>query len=37
MLNVEQSLRALLDEGTAEGSLVPGTKLPTERDLVHRL
>jgi DNA-binding FadR family transcriptional regulator len=37
VLNVEQSLRALLDEGTAEGSLVPGTKLPTERDLVHRL
>ncbi|MGK5113533.1 MULTISPECIES: FadR/GntR family transcriptional regulator [unclassified Geodermatophilus] len=37
MLNVEQSLRALLDEGAAEGSLVPGAKLPTERELVERL
>src|SRR3954447_21410752 len=37
VLNVEQSLRALLDEGTAEGSLVPGGKLPTERELVQRL
>src|SRR3954452_20712746 len=37
VLNVEQSLRALLDEGTAEGSLVPGAKLPTERELVQRL
>ena len=37
MLTVEQSLRALLDEGAAEGSLVPGAKLPTERELVQRL
>jgi DNA-binding FadR family transcriptional regulator len=37
MLNVEQSLRALLDDGTADGSLVPGSKLPTERELVERL
>ncbi|TFV89805.1 FCD domain-containing protein [Blastococcus sp. CT_GayMR16] len=37
MLNAEQSLRALLDEGTAKGSLVPGAKLPTERELVQRL
>ncbi|MCU1606031.1 MAG: GntR domain protein [Modestobacter sp.] len=37
MLTIEQSLRALLDNGVAEGSLAPGAKLPTERDLVERL
>ncbi len=36
-MTVEQSLRALLDEGAAEGTLGPGAKLPTERDLVDRL
>jgi DNA-binding FadR family transcriptional regulator len=34
---VEQSLRALVDGGAADGSLAPGAKLPTERDLVERL
>jgi DNA-binding FadR family transcriptional regulator len=34
---VEQSLRALLDEGAADGTLLPGSKLPTERALVERL
>ncbi|GAA5165197.1 FCD domain-containing protein [Amycolatopsis dongchuanensis] len=34
---VEQALRALVSAGTAEGTLVPGGKLPTERDLVGRL
>jgi len=37
VLSIEQALRALVDEGVAEGSLVPGAKLPTERDLVQRL
>ncbi|MGY1663134.1 FadR/GntR family transcriptional regulator [Geodermatophilus sp. SYSU D00705] len=37
MLSIEQALRALVDDGVAEGSLVPGAKLPTERDLVERL
>ena len=37
MLSIEQALRALVDDGVAEGSLVPGAKLPTERDLVLRL
>jgi DNA-binding FadR family transcriptional regulator len=36
-MTVEQSLRALLDEEAASGALGPGGKLPTERDLVHRL
>jgi DNA-binding FadR family transcriptional regulator len=36
-MTVEQSLRALLDDGAAEGTLGPGAKLPTERDLVERL
>jgi DNA-binding FadR family transcriptional regulator len=34
---VEQTLRALLDEQTASGTLGPGGKLPTERDLAERL
>ena len=34
---MEQSLRALLSAGTEEGTLGPGSKLPTERDLVERL
>lgn len=37
MTTVEQSLRALLDEGAADGTLLPGSKLPTERALVERL
>jgi DNA-binding FadR family transcriptional regulator len=37
MIAVEQSLRALLTEGTQDGTLRPGSKLPTERDLVERL
>jgi DNA-binding FadR family transcriptional regulator len=37
VLSIEQALRALVDDGVAEGSLVPGAKLPTERDLVQRL
>jgi DNA-binding FadR family transcriptional regulator len=37
VLSIEQALRALVDDGVAEGSLVPGAKLPTERDLVERL
>jgi len=37
MTTVEHSLRALLSEGAADGTLGPGTKLPTERDLVDRL
>lgn len=36
-MTVERSLRELLSAGVAEGSLVPGAKLPTERDLVSRL
>jgi DNA-binding FadR family transcriptional regulator len=37
MLAVERSLRAMLAQGAEEGTLVPGSKLPTERDLVERL
>ncbi|TNC29117.1 FadR/GntR family transcriptional regulator [Amycolatopsis alkalitolerans] len=37
MTTVEQSLRALLSAAAEEGTLSPGTKLPTERDLVERL
>src|SRR4051812_30004956 len=37
VLTVEQSLRALLDDGAADGTLGPGAKLPTERALVERL
>jgi DNA-binding FadR family transcriptional regulator len=34
---VEESLRALLAQGAEEGTFGPGSKLPTERDLVERL
>jgi Transcriptional regulators len=34
---VEQQLRALLDEGAADGTLGPGAKLPTERALAEML
>jgi DNA-binding FadR family transcriptional regulator len=34
---VERSLRELLIEGSKDGTFVPGSKLPTERDLVQRL
>lgn len=37
VLTVEQSLRALVQDGAADGSLGPGAKLPTERALVERL
>src|SRR6266568_675261 len=37
MTTVEQSLRALVAAGAREGTLGPGSKLPTERDLVRRL
>ncbi|WP_214366728.1 FadR/GntR family transcriptional regulator [Pseudonocardia sp. H11422] len=37
MTTVEQTLRALLAEGTLDGTLGPGSQLPTERDLVDRL
>lgn len=37
MTTVEQALRALLSEGAQDGTLGPGAKLPTERDLVHKL
>lgn len=37
MLNTHQSLLALLQDGIADGSYVPGAKLPTERELVERL
>ncbi|MCE3552488.1 FCD domain-containing protein [Pseudonocardia sp. RS11V-5] len=37
METVEQSLRALLTEGAQDGSLRPGSKLPTERALVEQL
>ncbi|WP_037322305.1 FadR/GntR family transcriptional regulator [Amycolatopsis thermoflava] len=36
-MTVEQSLRALVAEGARDGTLGPGAKLPTERDLVARL
>jgi DNA-binding FadR family transcriptional regulator len=34
---VERSLRALVERGMLDGTLGPGAKLPTERDLVDRL
>ncbi|MGI8334528.1 FadR/GntR family transcriptional regulator [Actinomadura scrupuli] len=34
---VDHALRALLDQGAQDGTLRPGSKLPTERDLVERL
>ncbi|HET6505057.1 MAG TPA: FCD domain-containing protein [Amycolatopsis sp.] len=37
MTTVEQSLRALVAEATRNGTLSPGSQLPTERDLVQRL
>jgi len=37
MTTVERSLRALVSAGTRDGTLTPGAKLPTERDLVERL
>ncbi len=37
MTTVEQSLRALVAAGARDGTLGPGSKLPTERDLVRRL
>jgi len=37
MMVVERSLRDLLIEGGKDGTLGPGSKLPTERDLVQRL
>lgn len=37
VLSVEQALRALVEEGVADGTLGPGAKLPTERALVERL
>ncbi|GAA2863199.1 FCD domain-containing protein [Pseudonocardia halophobica] len=37
MTTVEQSLRTLLAEGAEAGTWGPGSKLPTERDLVERL
>ncbi len=37
VLAVEKSLRALLVQGTQDGTLGPGSKLPTERDLVEPL
>jgi DNA-binding FadR family transcriptional regulator len=37
MKTVEQTLRTLLEEQTANGTLGPGGKLPTERDLAARL
>ncbi|MCI2422322.1 FadR family transcriptional regulator [Saccharopolyspora sp. K220] len=36
-MSVEQSLRTLLSEGTRDGTLGPGAKLPTERALVEQL
>jgi DNA-binding FadR family transcriptional regulator len=37
VLTVERTLRALLDDGAADGTLGPGARLPTERALVERL
>lgn len=37
MTSVERSLRALVSEAVRVGTLGPGAKLPTERDLVQRL
>jgi DNA-binding FadR family transcriptional regulator len=36
-MTVDEALRALLDEGAQDGTMRPGSKLPTERDLVERL
>lgn len=36
-LNVDQSLRSLVHNGVADGSYVPGSKLPTERALAEQL
>lgn len=36
-MTTEQSLRAMLDERTAAGELGPGSRLPTERELVALL
>lgn len=36
-MTVEQALRALVDDGAADGTFGPGAKLPTERVLVDRL
>jgi len=36
-VTVEQALRELVVQGTRDGTLGPGAKLPTERDLVQRL
>jgi DNA-binding FadR family transcriptional regulator len=35
--SVEHSLRSLLEQGAEDGRFGPGSKLPTERDLVERL
>jgi len=35
--SVEHSLRSLLAQGAEDGTFGPGSKLPTERDLVERL
>jgi DNA-binding GntR family transcriptional regulator len=37
VMAVERTLRALLADGARDGTLGPGSKLPTERDLVERL
>jgi DNA-binding FadR family transcriptional regulator len=37
MTVVERTLRELLVEGSRDGTFGPGSKLPTERELVHRL
>lgn len=37
MMSVEHALRELVSEGTRDGTLGPGAKLPTERELVQRL
>jgi GntR family uxuAB operon transcriptional repressor len=36
-MTVERTLRALLSQGSEDGTLGPGAKLPTERDLVQQL
>jgi DNA-binding FadR family transcriptional regulator len=36
-MSVEHSLRSLLVQGAEDGTFGPGSKLPTERDLVERL
>jgi DNA-binding FadR family transcriptional regulator len=37
MMVVERNLREMLIEGSRDGTFAPGSKLPTERDLVQRL